>query len=761
MRVPLPLLAFVALSMSQCKEAKPPVRNPLPGGMMREAALAAQLSKALTEKGEEYEPRTHHKDEAGRPKYSNRLLLETSPYLLQHAHNPVDWFPWGDEAFEMAKKLGRPVLISIGYSTCHWCHVMERESFEDEETAKYLNENYIAIKVDREERPDVDAIYMAAVHALGIGGGWPLNVWLTPDGEPFFGGTYFPPSGRGGGRPSFISVLEQQKSLFETDPGKVAEKARMLANRIDVNTSYMASPDLPGKDVFKKTFEHFQSRFDSQYGGARSRRSKFPSNFPNRWLLRFQATTKEKAALDMVALTLEKMAQGGIHDHVGGGFHRYSTDPRWLVPHFEKMLYDNALLAMDYLDSSVATGREDFLATAEETLGYIMREMSSPEGGFYSATDADSITPAGHRDEGYFFTWTPGEVKKLLGETDAAFINAYFDITERGNFEGRSIPNTPRPMGDVAADLKVSDAKAVFIRSRAKMYEERSSRPSPLLDDKILAAWNGLTISALSKAAFAQGPKGKTYLDRAEVAAHFVTEKMRVNGRLQRTYRKGVAKIAAYLEDYAFVIAGLLDLYEASGNKRWLGLAIELQDQQNQYYQDEEKGGFFQTASDGKKLLTRLKPDVDGAIPSGNSIAAMNLLRLFEFTSKEKYQTLADGVFRSVGAVLSKHGASFGVLLEALDFRLGEPKEIVLVFGANQAEADAFREVLGKTHLPNKVVVPVNGAAVSDLVSLVPLVEHKVARNGKTTAYVCVRGSCKLPTTDVGVFRKQLTEPPR
>ncbi len=506
--------------------------------------------------------------------------------------------PWSDEAFEEAKTLGRPVFLSIGYSTCHWCHVMEEESFEDEEIARYLNENFIAIKVDREERPDVDAIYMHAVQTLTGSGGWPMSTWLTPDRKPFYGGTYFPPG-------SFSSLLRKLVEMYRSDPDRVVDTARRLAEEIGRNLdSSDRGGALPPPSVLNDAAARYSASFDPVYGGT-GRAPKFPSTLPVRFLLRHYARTGSDRSLKMATLTLDMMAAGGIHDHVAGGFHRYSTDARWLVPHFEKMLYDNALLAMDYLAGYQVTGREAWADVTRSILRYVEREMTSPDGAFYSATDADSTGPSGRREEGWFFTWTPSEIASVLGEERGRVFDAYYGVTAAGNIEGRSILSAASPLADFArsANLPADQVATELASSRELLYAARAKRPHPARDEKILTAWNGLMISAYAKAALVLG--NPEYETTAARAADFVLSRLRSAGRLLRTTARGSATLDAYLDDYAFLIAGLLDLFEVSGDPRWIREAIALDQALERHYEDASSGGFFQPfqgASPGRSI---------------------------------------------------------------------------------------------------------------------------------------------------------------
>ncbi|HEY3233357.1 MAG TPA: thioredoxin domain-containing protein, partial [Polyangiaceae bacterium] len=501
------MVALVGCSGHGCSRSPPEVSSRGEPRSVNEAKLKALLKAALSAKGSGYLPRTRHKNADGTAKYTNRLILESSPYLLQHAHNPVNWFAWGEEAFEHARALHRPIFLSVGYSTCHWCHVMEEESFEDEEIAQYLNQHYIAIKVDREELPDVDAVYMTFLQALTGNGGWPMSVWLTPSRDPFFAGTYFPPrAGARGSRRGFLDLLREQAERFASSPSTVAETARDNVGRLQAASAPEPSGDFPPASLLKTARAQAAQRFDPEFGGGRGA-PKFPSSFPIRLLLRVARRAGDAEARRMAVSTLEHMRQGGIYDQVGGGFHRYSTDARWLVPHFEKMLYDNALLVVAYLDAAQATGDARLATTVRETLDYLLRDMTGPNGTFYCATDADSPTPNGRREEGVFFTWTPSELRSALGEDDARAAANWFGVTAGGNFDGRSILFAERRLEDVARELSMAppvlEARLAGIRTR--LLDVRSRRPPPLRDDKVMVAWNGLAVSAFARAALVLG----------------------------------------------------------------------------------------------------------------------------------------------------------------------------------------------------------------------------------------------------------------
>jgi uncharacterized protein YyaL (SSP411 family) len=753
--------------------------------------LRARLREAARAKGPAYVPRTRHKDPDGAPTYTNRLVLESSPYLLQHAHNPVDWFPWGDEAFETARRLGRPVLLSIGYSTCHWCHVMEEESFEDDEIAQTINDKYIAIKVDREERPDVDAIYMSAVQSLTGGGGWPMTMWLTPERKPFFGGTYFPArDGDRGTRNGFLGTLKKLRIAYDEEPTRILASADKLAAGIRehlsegstsaTGASASSAANLPSAETLDAAAAFYRSRFDATYGGMRGA-PKFPSTLPTRFLLRDQrrraGSPEGRESLRMATVTLERMSAGGMHDHVGGGFHRYSTDERWLVPHFEKMLYDNALLGMAYLEGWQVTHRADFADVVKDLLAYVARDMTSPDGAFYSATDADSLDPRGRREEGWFFTWTPAELEGVLGMQNARIVGAYYGVTKEGNLDGRSVLHASRAGADVARELGIGeDALHTALHdARAPLLAARARRPPPLRDEKVLTAWNGLMISAHARAALAFGDA--TYAARAERAADFLLRTLSNgrDGRLLRSYKDGIAKVDAYLDDHAFLIAALLDLHEATGRQRWLEEAVRLDGIVEAHFEDKAAGGFFLVADDHEKLLAREKPSYDGAEPSGSSVETLNLLRLYELTTREPYRVRAERAFAAIAPVVRASPASLNELLLAIDFATDVPKEIVIVTphtvpadagsAADQhsaadarSAAEPFLAKLRERYLPNRVLVVVSeGDALAALERIVPLVGGKTAQHGRATAYVCERRTCELPTTDPDVFAAQIT----
>ena len=727
----------------------------MPGLTPFPAAVQQQLDRALRAQGDGYTPRTRHLFEDGRPQYTNRLILEPSPYLLQHAHNPVNWYPWSEEAFARAKKENKPVFLSIGYSTCHWCHVMERESFEDSAIAEYLNRHYIAIKVDREQRPDVDGIYMTAVQMLTGRGGWPMSVWLTPDRSPFYGGTYFPPrDGMRGQQTGLLTLLTRLQAVYHQEPNQVATVAKKLTRSIQAAVVPEASAEPPDQTALTQATEQFTARFDPQYGGF-GQAPKFPRSVTLEFLLRYSRRTNDPKVQDMVVKTLEAMATGGIYDQVGGGFHRYATDQKWRVPHFEKMLYDNALLAVAYLEGYQITGREDFARIAREVLEYLDREMSAPDGGFYSATDADS-----GGEEGTFFTWTLPELEQLLSQSQLRLVQAHYGVTLQGNFEGTNILHTARPLETVAKELGLSLEQAQRERqeARALLSRARQQRRALHTDTKVLVAWNGLAISAFAKGAHILNVPD--YATRATRAATFLLTQMKRDGRLRRSALGTLIDGDAYLNDYACLIAGLLDLYEVTFELRWLQEGIALQALQDAHFWDNENGGYFLTADDAEQLLAREKPAYDGAEPSGNAVAAHNLLRLAEWTLKADYRQRAQRCFRAFASELKQRPTSMPRLLSALDFSLGRPKEIAIIKASTDDTVEPFLEQLRRHFLPNRVITIVTqGDELATHQQVVPWLEAKRAITGKVTAYVCEQHVCSLPVADPGLFAEQLAAP--
>ena len=636
---------------------------------------------------------------------ANRLAQETSPYLLQHKDNPVDWYAWGPDALTRAKEEDKPILVSIGYSACHWCHVMEHESFEDEQTAAEMNSRFVCIKVDREERPDVDAIYMEACQAMTGQGGWPLNVFLTPDQVPFYAGTYFPPEPRHG-LPSWRQVLGAIDEAWRTRRAEIEESAGRIVNRLSGGALLQPSEDELDPGLLDQALENLRGAFDPVNGGFGGA-PKFPPASTIEFLLR-------RGDTDMTARTLRAMASGGMYDQIGGGFARYSVDAHWIVPHFEKMLYDNALLARAYLHGWQVTGEPLFEQVCRETLDWALREMRADEGGFYSALDADS-----EGVEGKFYVWTLDEVREALGDDAEAAITA-LGMSEQGNFEGQNIPVRA---GDLPAEL------------RARLYDVRATRVWPGLDDKRLASWNALMISALADAGAVLGEE--RYLGAARACAEFVLGTMRdERGRLLRTYKDGRAHLNAYLEDHAFLVEGLLTLYESTFEPRWFAASRELANQMIERFADEERGGFFETSSDHEQLVARRKDLEDNPIPAGNSSAAYGLLRLSALSGEHEYERRAEGVLRLLHEIAPRHPQAFAHLLQALDFRLAQTKEVALA-GTDTAELERVVRSKFRPH-----IVLAGGEPDG-----VPLMEGREPVDGRAAAYVCEQFSCRQPVT--------------
>lgn len=699
-------------------------------------------------------PRTRHLRENGYPIYSNRLMRESSPYLLQHAHNPVNWFPWGDDAFDLAAELDRPVFLSVGYSTCHWCHVMEEESFEDLEVAEYINSHFIAVKVDREQRPDVDSIYMNAVYYFNGGnGGWPMTVVMTPDRVPFFGATYIPArDGDRGSRSGLLTILGELSELYATDTATVSDRAEEVVRRIVRGAQPRRPGGVPDHTVIQAAAASILSRYDSEFGGTGSR-PKFPRPSTYQLLLRYARRSGDEAALEIVTNTLDHMADGGIYDHLAGGFHRYSTDRRWLVPHFEKMLYDNAQLTVLYLEAFQLTDNQRYATVAQEVLDYVAREMTHPDGGFYSATDADS-----EGEEGTFFVWDEAEIDTLLPSDQAEIFKSYYGVTSRGNFEGHTILSIVRQLESVAVSHQVGldEARASIQAARQLLYDHRLSRIPPGLDDKVLVSWNGLMIGAFARGSIVLGRQD--YGQQAERAAEFIFDKLWSDGRLYRSYRDGIVRSLGFLDDYAFLISGLLDLFEATNDSTWLERAIVLQTVLDTTFWDNENGGYFFTSSEHESLLAREKPDYDGAEPAGNSVAAENLLRLAEFTTEHSYRQRAEGIFQAFSFNLRRAPQALPRMLDALDYYLDTPWELVFVSPTEGGNVEPFLEHVRATFLPNRVMVHVTEGEVQTSVGQsVPLVQLKTALGGQTTAYVCQAGICQRPTADPAQFAEQIT----
>ena len=676
-------------------------------------------------------------------KHTNRLIDSSSPYLLQHAHNPVDWYPWCDEALQRAKDEDRPIFLSIGYSACHWCHVMERESFENEEIARVMNEHFVCIKVDREERPDLDAIYMHAVQFMTGSGGWPMSVFLTPDLKPFFGGTYFPPDDRYG-RPGFKRVLLSAARIFREKRNEIEDSAGKLQEAVAKLAEHSAGPGgtldrTPIQEVVRRLY----AEFDGTWGGFGAA-PKFPQSAAISLLLRHHDRSGGEDALRMATTTLDRMALGGLYDQLGGGFHRYSVDREWLVPHFEKMLYDNAQLAAVYLEAFQLTGKPLYRRVAVETLDFVLREMTDEAGGFHSTLDADS-----EGEEGKYYLWDRKEIVQALGSDDAALFCQYFGVTDGGNFEGHSILNIAVPLEEFAKEhgSSADDIQAQLDRMRAKLLSIRAARVPPGKDDKVLTDWNGLMISALARVYQVLG--AERYRAAAERAAAFVLTDMRRDGRLLHAYRKGRSHIGAYLDDHAFMIQALVDLYEATFDVRWIREAEALAAAMIDGFWDEAGGGFYFTPTGQADIIVRTKSAYDGATPSGNSVAAHALLRLAVLTDNAEYRDKAEKTLLAFRGEVVRMPSGHVRLLAALDFHLGPVKEIVVCGPAAHADTQDLLQAVRRRYLPNRILAsfdPRNGSA-AEAAQVVKLLESHRMGNAKPAAFVCERQTCSAPAT--------------
>jgi len=670
---------------------------------------------------------------------ANRLINETSPYLLQHAQNPVDWFPWGEEAFEKARSEDKPVLVSIGYAACHWCHVMERESFEDDTIAAKMNELIVAIKVDREERPEVDAIYMQALHALQGQGGWPLNVFLMPDGRPFFGGTYFPNVERGG-MPSWPAVVDAIADAYHSRRESVIQNATAITHHLQTSTA-AKTPDEPLRtQITDQACLALGSTFNAVHGGF-GRAPKFPQSMPQEFLLRYHTRTGDAQALSMVETSLTKMAMGGIYDHLGGGFSRYSTDDRWLVPHFEKMLYDNALLAQVYLQAYQVTGDSTFRAVTEETLEYLLRDLRHTEGGFFSSQDADS-----EGVEGKYYVWTPDEIDEVLGSSDGAIVRDRFGVSADGNFDGSNILNLSSPL---------SGAERTVMRPLLdRLREARSQRVPPATDDKVLTSWNGLAIRALAEAgAVLDEPR---YIEAARGTATFILEAMRPDGRLLRTWKDGNAHLLGYLEDYAFLINALVSLHQADFQHRWLHDARLLADEMLALFWDEEAEVLYDVGHDHEKLIVRPREYFDNAIPSGASAAAEALHRLGVLAGDQTYTATAGRLLRGVSPLMARAPLGLGNWLKVLELHQAEPAELAIVGSPQDDGTRGLLRTLHASYRPARILVGLIPGESMPFDS--PLLEGRGQVGGRATAYVCSGYRCELPTTDAKVLADQLED---
>ena len=695
-------------------------------------------------------------------KHSNRLKNEKSPYLLQHADNPVDWYPWGEEAFEKARKENKPILLSIGYSTCHWCHVMEHESFEDEEVAKLMNETFVSIKVDREERPDIDNIYMTVCQMMSKGGcGWPLNVIMTPDKKPFFAATYIPKESRYG-RLGMLEFVPKVKEAWEKDNKNILNSAESITEAVKKATD--ASQNTQSRNLSTKTldtaYNQLLRNFDEENGGF-GRSPKFPTPHNHLFLLRYWKRTGDQQALDMVEKTLQEMRLGGVYDHVGFGFHRYSTDPNWLLPHFEKMLYDQAMLAMAYTEVYQATGKKEYEITARQILTYVLRDMTSPEGGFYSAEDADS-----EGEEGKFYVWTEEELKQTLDDKDAEVIITTFNTSKSGNFTeeagghhtGANILHLKKSLSDIAPSYEISEEEfsEKIEKARSTLFEVREKRIHPYKDDKILTDWNGLMIAAFSMAGrIFNEPQ---YTEAAIKAANFILKDMRDDkGKLLHRYREGDAGITANVDDYAFFIWGLLELYESTFDIKYLKAALSLQNEMDKGFWDNVNGGYYFTSNEAEELISRQKEIYDGAIPSGNSVAGLNLLKLSRITGEVEYEQKASKLGQAFSETIESGPMAYTLFMMGLDFGLGPSHEVVIVGDPESDDTKAMIDAIRKNYSPSKVVLLRGKEDAPEITEIADFTKGQSSIEGKATAYVCLNHVCNLPTTDVNKMLELLS----
>ena len=704
----------------------------------------------------------------------NRLAGESSPYLLQHADNPVDWHPWGDTAFARARETGRPIFLSIGYSTCHWCHVMAHESFENVDVAAILNEHFVSIKLDREERPDVDRVYMAFVQATTGSGGWPMSVWLTPELRPFYGGTYFPPTARWQ-RPGFVDILQEIARVWQTERGRVEESAASIVDRMRQREGGEPASEVPSTDVLTRTVNAFAQSFDARRGGFGGA-PKFPRPSELLFLLREHHRTGDGPAIEMVERTLGAMASGGMRDHVGGGFHRYAVDAEWRVPHFEKMLYDQAQLTLAYLGTAQELSHRGLAEVADDTIRYVLREMTHPEGGFYSAEDADSVPPeeaaaaAPHRREGAFYLWTAAELRTLLGD-DADLVIERFGVEAEGNaptdpqqeFTGKNILYVRRSLNDLASDhrLAVDEVAARLGRARLAMFTARLARPRPHLDDKVLTAWNGLMIAALARAArvlpaaCGDPGAGREAREAAIRAARFVRRALwdEPTGRLLRRWRDGKADIDGYAEDYAYLVFGLLELFQIDPDPAWLAWAVALQRRQDDLFWDEAEGGWFGTSGRDASVLLRMKEDYDGAEPSASSVSVLNLLTLAQLIDEPAWTERVERTLRLFGARLEQMGRAVPMMATALSTYHAGPSQVVVVGDGSRESLAA--EVLGR-HLPGTVVLVLDAEALTRLQPSVAALAGMRAPATGACAHICRGFTCGLPIRTVDELRQAL-----
>ncbi len=681
-------------------------------------------------------------------KHTNNLINETSPYLLQHAHNPVDWYPWGEAALAKARDENKPILLSIGYSACHWCHVMEHESFENEGIAALMNENFVNIKVDREERPDLDQIYMNAVQMMTGHGGWPMTMFLTPEGVPFYGGTYFPPSDRHN-MPGFPRILASVAEAYRAQPDQVASTASTMLGELRRVGLAETSRELLTTEVLDSAFRRIAANYDRTNGGFGGA-PKFPPAMNLDFFLHTYHRTGDSEALEMVEHTARKMAEGGMYDQLGGGFHRYSVDAKWLAPHFEKMLYDNALLSRMYLHTYQVSKNPAARRVAEETLDYVVREMTDARGGFYSSQDADS-----EGEEGKFFVWSRPAVLDALGAGDGNLFCDYFDVTEGGNFDGQNILHVTSSIEEVAGrnNVSVEQLQATVKTGRQRLFELREQRIKPGRDEKVLTAWNGLMLASLAEASAIL--ERSDYRNVAEANARFLLVHLQRDGLLLRSYKDGEAKLNAYLEDYACLIHGLISLYEATGELTWIESAVSLADKMIEQFWDANAGGFFFTGDRHEQLIVRTKEFMDNATPSGNSIATFSLLKLGLLTGNEDYRRRATAILGLIADQIRRYPSAFGFALTAVDFYLDSPLEVVIV-GSPDPRLDDLLRTVWQTYLPNRVVALCRKEH-EQAEALIPLFTGRNTLASQPTAFVCQANSCQKPVNRPDDLLKQLT----
>jgi uncharacterized protein YyaL (SSP411 family) len=698
--------------------------------------------------------------------HPNRLINEKSPYLLQHAFNPVDWYPWGEEAIEKARRENKPIFLSVGYSTCYWCHVMEREVFENDEIAKLMNENLVCIKVDREERPDIDRVYMNALQAMTGSGGWPMSMFLTPDLKPFFGGTYIPPRSSYG-RPGFPDLVNQITMLWKTDRNKLLESGDKITEYLKSSITSHGRTEVPAS-ILDSAYRVFEKSFDRLHGGFGSA-PKFPRPIALEFLLRYYHRTGNDSALSMVLGTLRQMANGGVYDQIGGGFHRYSVDAEWRVPHFEKMLYDQAQLAILYIEAYQITNDEFYKTTSRDILRYVMQNMTDTLGGFYSAEDAESAPdPArpDEKEEGTFYLWTKSELVHILGNQTAEIFCYRYGINDSGNaphdpmnvFAGKNILFCAHPIEetDKQFDRSTGTIGDILREAREKLATVRLQRPRPHLDDKIITAWNGLMISAFAKAY--QVFKDPEYLGTAERAARFTMTHLYDGQILYRRYRDNDRRFEGTLQDYSFLITGLLDLYESSFHTAWLEHAIELTEIQNRLFWDMNNGGFFDNSGNDATILLKTKENYDGAEPSGNSIATLNLLRLGQLTDNSRWKEMAQQTVNAFGGSLIHYSESMPGLLIVMEWLSSVPNEIIIVGNRNDSATNILLNVVYDTFLPNKVLILADGSEQQkSVLTSLPFLNGMMMSGSKATAYVCQNYACQLPTTDPTVLGELLS----